>query len=235
MAGFRATGMKGGVLGELLAPGDIMLGGESATAGALTTVGNGTWLGSMIASGIIQRTGPVANYTDTTDSAANIVTALAGNNPAAEVQPGTSFRLLFVNYVAFTTAWVAGAGAVTGAGTFTLAASSWREYLVTVLNASPAAQLACATTNANPSVTFVLPSGMQAFPIGSAPTALNITPGMSVSGAGISAGTTVLGVTQGQGGIVGVTLSANATATAASVALTFTPTVKFDGLRSGTL
>jgi hypothetical protein len=66
--------------------------------------------------------------------------------------------------------------------------------------------------------------------MGSDPRAVNITPGMTVSGTGITAGTRVLGVTQGQGGVTGVTLDANATATSAAggVALTFLPTVQFD-------
>jgi hypothetical protein len=94
--------------------------------------------------------------------------------------------------------------------------------------------LSCATTNASAVVTFNLAPGMVSLPIGPSVQGTNITPGATVSGTGITAGTTVLGVTQGVGGITGVTLSANATATNNPVALTFGPTVKIDSLGSMT-
>jgi hypothetical protein len=80
---------------------------------------------------------------------------------------------------------------------------------------------------------------MAALPMGAAdnPQGISITPGQIVTGTGINAGTTVLGVTQGPGGVTGVTLSANATATSAAggVPLTFSPNIRIDGLRSSTL
>jgi hypothetical protein len=51
----------------------------------------------------------------------------------------------------------------------------------------------------------------------------------AVSGTGISGGTTVLSVQPG----VGVTLSANATATGTLVALTFAPRIEFRGIGTG--
>lgn len=240
MAAFRPTGMKNGVIDEAFMPGDIAIGGESLLAGAIATVGAGTWTGAAIATGIINRTGPVGGYTDTTDSAQSILNALAGNSNGAEVVPGSTFRLLFVNTVAQAHTYAGGAGVQTGSGTVNTAASTWREYLFTVLNSTPSSVAQCNTTNASAVVTFVLPAGVVALPYnvsGNNPLGVTITPGQTVSGTGITAGTTVLGVTQGQGGVTGVTLSANATATSAAggVPLTFTPTVKVDGLRSGTL
>jgi hypothetical protein len=233
MSGLRPTGMKGEVIDSMIASGDILLSGE--VIGSLGTAGAGTWAGALIATGLFRRTGPGAGYTDTTDTAANILAALAGNSPSAEVAPGTTFRLRVLNTVAFLLTFAAGVGVVTGTGTLNVSASTWRDFLFTVLNSSPAQQLNCNTVNASAAVTFVLPPGISAYKMGPDPQAVNITPGMSVSGTGISAGTTVIGVTQGQGGVIGVTLSANATATNNGVQLTFSPTIQVDGIGSGTL
>lgn len=215
--------------GREVMPGDLIAGGENILAGALATVGAGTWTGALIATGIIRRTGPVGAYTDTTDTSTNIIAALQGNNPGIDIVPGTSFRMLFINTVAQALTFAAGLGIVSGTGTLTVAASLVREYLWTILNATPQSIQNCSTTNASAVVTFNLPATAPALPMGT------ITPGMTVSGTGITAGTTVLGLTLGQGGITGFTLSANATATTNPVALTFLPTVQIDSLRSSTL
>lgn len=236
MAALRPTGLKGGIGEEMLMPGDIMLGGESMSSGALATAGSGTWLAAAIASGIIYRTGPGGAFTDTTDTAANIIAALAGNNPYAAIIPGSTLRLTLINTVAFAHTFAAGAGVIAGVGVLSAAASSVREYLVTILALGPVSTLPATTTNGLPTITFVQPIGQTAFPL-TGYNALNIVAGMSVSGAGIPASTTVLGTIQGQGGLIGVTLSANATATVATpgTALTFTPSVKIDGIRSTSL
>lgn len=220
-------------------PGDLAAGGESISAGAIATAGAGTLTGAAIATGIIRRTGPGAGYVDTTDTSTNIITALLGSSPQAmgggagncgvDVVPGTSFRLLFINTVAFAMTFAAGLGVAAGTGTLDVAASVWREYLVTIINSTPQQLLNCGTTNASAVVTFNLQANQVSLPMGT------VTPGMTVSGTGITAGTTVLGVTQGVGGITGVTLSANATATTNPVGLTFLPTVRFDALGGGTL
>lgn len=236
MAAFRPTGLKGGVNGEMLMPGDLMLGGESLAAGALATVGSGTIAGALIAGGIIYRTGPVAGFTDTTDTAANILVALTGNNYGAEVVPGTTFRLTYVNTVAQNMTYAGGTGVISGLGTLNVAASTVREYLATVMAVGPVITIAATTVNGSANILFILPTGSVAYPqVGY--NALNLSVGMSVTGAGIPGNTTVLGITQGQGGIIGVTLSANATATALTpgTAITFTPTIKLDGIRSSTL
>ena len=226
---------RGGVTAEFLAPGDRLAGGESVNA--LTTAVGDTWTGSLIARGIIRRSGPGAGYTDTTDTAQNILNSLTSAGHQAVSLNGSTFRLLVQNTVAFALTFAAGTGVVAGTGTLDIAASLVREYLLTILNSTPQISLQSNTTNANPTVTFVLPPGLVAYPIGPAPNAVTVTPGMGVSGTGISAGTTVLGVTQGQGGVVGVTLSANATATseAGGTPLTFFPRIQIDSLRSSTL
>lgn len=242
MSGLRLSGFRGDVMDGMIQPGDVVISAESLTPGILTTVGAGTWTGAAIASGLITRTGPVGGYTDTTDTATNILAALAGNSPGSVLQPGTTFRLRFMNRVAQAMTFAAGVGCIAGAGgsgVLTVAASLVRDYLVTILNATPAVTLQSNTTNASAVVTFVFPSGTTSWPLGQAanPQGITVTPGMTISGTGITAGTTVLGVTYGLGGITGITLSANATATsvAGGVPLTFGPTVQFDGLGSGTL
>ena len=234
MALFVPTGTRTGFDGRLV-PGDLVAGGESVVNGALATAGAGVWTAPLITNGIIRRTGPGAGYADTTATAAEIVAALAGNMPASIITPGISFRMLFINTVAQAMTLTLGVGVQTGLGTLNCAASLTREYLWTILDTTPEVLVSCATTNGSPAVTFVLPAGQSALPIGSDPQAVNITPGATVSGTGITAGTTVLGVTQGLGGITGVTLSANATATNSLVGLTFGPTLRLDTLGAGTL
>lgn len=229
MSGVRPLVLANEVPARQVMPGDLIMGGENILAGAITTAGDGTWTAAAIATGIIRRTGPVGAYTDTTDTATNIVAALAGNSQGADVVPGSTFRLIFQNTVAQALTFAAGTGVRSGTGTLTVAASLVREYLVTVLNSTPQQILNSSTTNASAVVTFNLAPQQTALPMGT------VTPGMTVSGTGITAGTRVLGVTLGVGGITGVTLDANATATNSPVALTFLPTVQFDGIRSGTL
>jgi hypothetical protein len=228
---FRPTGLRGGAQDNIY-PGDLIAGGESFSAGAISTAGDGTWAANNIATGIIQRTGPTGNYTDTTDTATNIILALGGGGYAASIVPGTSFRLLFRNTVAYAMTLAAGAGVTLGSGTTSCAASKVREYLFTILNASPRADFQCVTTNGSPDITLVLPGGLTAWPMGSDPFAVNITPGMIVTGTGIASGAKVLNITMATGGICGVTLDQNCTATSAATgnAITFLPNVRIDGL-----
>lgn len=233
----RASVFKGNATPAMQSPGDILGTDENLLNGLLATNGAGIWTGALIANGLIRRTVVGAGYTDTTDSSTNIIAALAGNNAGgAIVEPGTSFRLLFQNTIAQAMTWAAGAGVLAGTGTLDTAASLVREYLVTVLNSSPAVTLNSNTTNGNKVITFNFPTGTVSWPIGPSAQAVNITPGMLVSGTGITAGTKVLGVTLGVGGITGVTTDTNSTATSSGgVALSFLPVVLFDGLRSSTL
>ena len=240
MSLFRPTGMTGEVMDRRIMPGDLVAGGENILAGSISTAGSGTLTGVAIGTGIIRRTGPVGGFTDTTDTAQNIISSILGgsNQLAPDCVPGTSFRLLYINTVAQAMTFAAGTGVVAGTGTLNVGASAVREYLVTILNTNPIQLLMCGTTNASAAVTFNLPMNATSLPELSANGLAGIafiSPGMSVTGTGISAGTTVIGVTQGVGGVTGVTLSANATATNASVALTFGPTVQIDGLFSMSL
>jgi hypothetical protein len=230
----RAVGFRGSPNPEYIRGGDVL--GLGEVLATLTTVGAGTWTGAMIASGILVRTGPVGGYTDTTDSATNILTALAGNLFSSIVEVGTTWRFRFINTVAQALTFAAGAGVVTGTGTLTVAASLTRDYLFTVLSTQTPTTLQANTTNASAVVTFVFPTGTTSWPMGPSSGAVNIQPGATVSGTGITTGTTVIGVTQGPGGVTGVTLSANATATSAAggVPLTFGPTIRIDSIGSMT-
>ena len=240
MTAFRLYGSRAGVMDDRLYAGDTIIGADSVTAGAISTVGAGTWTATAMVSGFIYRTGPTGAYTDTTDTAFNILNALAGNSPGADVAVGNTFKLRFAEASgqAMTLAYGAGVSAGSGLLSRNASASTVRDYIVTVLAIGGPYVLNCSTTNGSKTVTFYEPPGAVAWNIGPSVRAINITPGMTVTGTGIAAGTTVAGLTQGQGGLTGVTLSANATATTAAgayVALTFGPTISIDSIGSGSL
>jgi hypothetical protein len=185
-----------------------------------------TWTAQQMISGLIGRRG-AAGVTDTTADAASIVNALlpnagyvgGGATTSAGIQPGASFRLRVAssNSGVLTIAAGANVSLVSSFGSgINVASGSNKDYLVTVLNGTPTAIIGnCSTTNGSAVVT-----GMTA-----AQTS-QVTPGMAVSGTGIPGSTTVLSVQPG----VGVTLSANATATTNPVALTFAPRVQLTGI-----
>jgi len=178
----------------------------------------------------IDRSGAAA-VTDTLDTADNIVKALIGalirlsppDNNLYGTLPSQKYSLLglriliqlhqvivFANFRSansgvLTIAVVANSG-VSLLGVTTIAATSWREYLIKILNATPATLIGATTTNASAVLTLVDLNLI-----------LNLTIGMSVSGAGIQAGSTVVATNRDLGT---VTLSLPATATASNVAIT---------------
>lgn len=91
---------------------------------ALTTVGAGTITGTGIAGGVTTRSGSVAAFTDTTDTAANIIAA------RANVQIGDSWEYTYNNTVAFAATLVGGTG-VTITGVSAVAGNSNARFLVT--------------------------------------------------------------------------------------------------------
>ena len=176
-------------------------------------VGAYTLSAAHVLGGIINRTGPTAGYTDTFPSALELLQA------CPQLSVGDSFELIIINTVAFANTVAAGAGIVLGANT-AIAASTVREYLLTVL-ATGFTQVVARTVNTNPVITGL-----------SAADAAQLTAGMGVTGTGIPGGATVIGVNASAGT---VTISANATATNQFTALTFTPRIRIDGVRSSTL
>lgn len=233
MAAFRASGTRG--LGEeLLNPGDAEL--ISAVPGVNTTNGASTLTAASIVTSVIFRSGSGAGYTDTFDTAANIYAALIGNGNAPAIVPGLGFPLRIVNTVAFLETLTLGAGMVAGNGTIaTVSASGWRDFWLTFLSAQPPITVVGNNTNGSAVVTFTLAAGQTALAMGPSLTAINIMVGATATGTGIPANTTVLGITQAPGGIIGVTLSANCTSTNTNINISFGSTIQIHGLGAGTL
>lgn len=112
---------------------------ESApfVATAITTVGNGTLTAAGLVGGEIVRTGPTAAFTDTTDTAANIVAA----GPLA----GSSFSILIKNSTAFPQTISAGTG-VTLPLTVLIPAFSVGNYIANVTSGTAITLLHIDTT-----------------------------------------------------------------------------------------
>lgn len=103
---------------------------------ALTTVGAGTITGSGIAGGVTNRTGSTAAFTDTTDTAANIIAAL----PNANV--GQSFLYTYYNNTLGLATITGGTGVTVTAGL--VPANCWGEFLVTYTAAATVTVVAIA-------------------------------------------------------------------------------------------
>lgn len=91
--------------------------------GVMTTAGNSTITGALFQTNFITRSGPVAAFTDTTDSAANII--LATGYPV-----GASAYLTYKNSTAFLATLVGGTG-VTFSGGTSVPANSGGNYIYT--------------------------------------------------------------------------------------------------------
>lgn len=233
MAAFRPLGSRG-LAGELLVGGDCEL--VSGVVGTNAVVGATVITSAQLLTGNVFRSGSTANYTDTFDTASALLTALAGNGFSASIVPSTGFICRIINTVAFTETITLGAGMVAGSGTVTsVPVSSWRDFLFAFISVQTPISVIGNTTNGSAVVTWTLNPGQTSLQGGVSPTAVNIMPGATAIGTGIPTGTTVLGVTQGISGTVGVTLSANATATGANISITFGPTITVHSQGSGTL
>ena len=200
--------------------------GDTLAAAEVLPVANAsltpTITGQMLFGGFIQRTIGAA-ATDTIDTAANMVAAINGGLGFAGIQNGTTVRVrwLVTGGFAVTVQATANTGVtVTGGAIAAGAASSWKEFLVTVVNGSPAVAGMGLTLNASPIVT-----GMTL-----AQTAV-LSPGMIVTNAVNNLqGTTILSVQSG----IGVTLSGNANATAATpVGISFSPQITVVSVGAG--
>jgi hypothetical protein len=234
MTALRMLGGARALGGEMVNPGDTLILPDQFTS--VATVGAATLTAGQLVSGNIFRSGSVAGYVDTLDTSAALLLALQGNNPGATVIPGMTFKLRIYNSVAFAETITLGSGMVAGNGTIaSVAASTWRDFLFQFSSVQPAISNLANTVNGSPVVTWYLPPGQAAEPIGVNPLSINIVPGAFVSGTGIPAGATVIGLTMGPGGTLGFTLSANATATNSNVSLTFSSLVTVHSLGSGTL
>lgn len=92
---------------------------------AITTVGNGSLTAAALLGGLITRTGPVAAYTDTTVSAAAIVTAIG------QFSAGGTFPITIKNGTAFAQTLAAGAS-VTLPATVIIPANSVGYYYAVI-------------------------------------------------------------------------------------------------------
>lgn len=117
----QATGLS-----SFTAAGQIV--GALPVAAAVTATAGTTLTAAQIAGGLIARSGPTAAFTDTTDTAANIIAAI--NSMGA----GEGFDLSIQNTTADALTLAAGTG-VTLAGTTTVSATSTRRYRVTMTGA----------------------------------------------------------------------------------------------------
>lgn len=232
MAAIRMNGYRA-LSNELLSPGDTVL--TSEIFQPVTTVGAATLSAAAMLNGVLYRSGSTAGYTDTFDTATNILLAMSGNLTNPAVSPGLSFKMRLVNSVAFAETITLGAGMIAGSGVIaTVAASSYRDFLFSFTSVQPPISNIANTTSGSAVVTWYLPPGQTSEPQGPSPLSMNIMPGCTVTGTGVPANTTVIGITQGQGGTLGFTMSANATATGA-VTLSFGPTITVSSSGSGTL
>lgn len=235
-------------------PGDVIAGGESILAGLFTTTAVSIVVpAAEIAGGItvIGSTAAIAATSATFDSAWNIIQALMGNTPNLSVVPGQTFRCLVINTLTAALTLSYGSGCFVGvmvgsgllgtangisAGAITVAANSNRELLATILNASAPFAVNCTFPTTSTTLNFVFPPNQTAYSMSPIATP-QITVGMQILNAptGYTASNiSVVGVTQANNGITGVTVSLAGTATAqlgGGAQFIFGPSIRFDSLR----
>ena len=202
-----------GVIQRRAAQGDILSLGQSIPATIVTTAITVT--GAQLAAGFILRN-PAAPATDTIDSAANIVNSISSGLGTVGVQNGSSFRVQWIVTTANATTVAATANTGVTVTRGAIAASSGKEFLVTITNGTPAQNITANTTSGSAIIT-----GMTA-----EETAL-LSVGMIVTNAVANLqGQTIISIQPG----VGVTMSGNANAALANTAISFSPTVLVEGI-----
>lgn len=157
----------------------------------ITTVGDGTLTAAGIIGGGISRSGPVAAYTDTTATAAQIVSAIG--SPFI----GQSFFVQIKNLTAFTETLTAGSG-VTITGAAILPPNNVGTYLITLTSLSAVAMFHVDTQFISGDATDVA-------------VALSTVGAGVITGAGIGGGVTV------RGGAQSATVFTDTTDTAAAI------------------
>ncbi len=181
---------------------------------AITTIGAGTLTASGILGGIINRTGPTADYIDTLPTVAQLIAA------QPQLCIGDAFSFIIRNTVAFANTIAVGTGWTLGSNT-AIAASLVREFLVKITATKPTIAFAATTTNASKIISALSDDAIK-----------GLQPGMVLSGTGITAGTLIVAVNADNNT---VTTDTNSTATGTIVALTANPTATIEGVRSSTL
>lgn len=196
--------------------GDVLAAAEVIPATIATTTS--TITGAQLASGIIQRT-PVANATDTIDTAANIIAAISSSSGNTPLQSGTTFRFSIINRGATFTDTVtvtANTGVTVTDGTIN--AVSVKDFLVTVVNGTPAQSLQGTTVNGSAVISGFTQAQLSLLTVGMVVTnAVANFQGQTIISININAGT--------------VTMSANGNATNVNpVTVSFSPVVTIAGL-----
>lgn len=207
--------------------------GDTAFDASVVTTANSTaaisYSLAAIAGGVILRTGTLAGGTNDVLTDANTVINAVSITDYARASAGSQWRLRIINSNTTQTITLTGGTGITFSGTVTIATNTWREFLIQVVAESlPTIQVG-STTNASAAVQLVGANGNQFLNHTNAGNL--VEPGMLVTGTGIPASTTVLGITPE--GLL--QLSANSTATASGVSLSFFPTVIVTNIGSGTI
>lgn len=115
----------------------------------LTTVGNGVILAAGIIGQLVTRSGPVGVFTDTTDTAANIIAALRG---LQNVSSPIVWEMQYINTTASVATLAAGSGVTLTAGTgaaLTVQATTTANILVSVTPASGVVTMTVISKQAN--------------------------------------------------------------------------------------
>lgn len=144
----------------------------------ITTVGNGTLTAAAMVGGLIVRSGSIAAYTDTTDTAANIISAL-GDAPVV----GTSWLLYIKNLAAFSQTLSAGAGLTLSGNKNVVPANSAGLYLMSYSAAGAVTMQGIWVVALNDSLPLSV-------------TALTTVGAGTITGAGVAAGITTRGGAQ---------------------------------------
>ena len=200
-------------------------------ASALTTAGAGTITAAMLIGGILRRSGPTADYTDTLPTADQIATAVRSYGTMVDWSPGIGLLFRHINTVAYigTIAVPANAGISLSTAKYSSvtanAASKWRDYFLELVSEPVAARLVTATiTNGTKKI---VPA--TELPYGS------VAANMSVYGTGIGSSAKVTHVVHGVSGISEVWVDTNSTADNTAAAVTFTPTIVVHSIGAGDL
>lgn len=179
--------------------------------------------GRALAGGIVLRTGTLGGATnDTTPDATTLVNLFASGDSMPS--GGMAWRVRYINVASSQTVTLVGGTGVTVSGTATIANNTWREFIFEFVSAKLSFIGMGNTTNGSPTVqmTFQDNHNYQG---------ARIEVGMTVTGTGIQAGTTVIGITPE----AVITLSQNANATGTGTTLTFGPAVTVTNVGAGTV
>jgi len=218
--GILKSAVYDGSLLRQMQQGDVLAGAEIIPATIATNAI--TITGAQLGSGIIQRTTTGAG-TDTIDTAANIIAALISGIGLTGIQNGTTWRCKWIQNAAFaiTVAATANTGVTVTSGTIN--ASSVKDFLVTVVNGTPASSVQATTVNASAVISGLTGAQVAALSVGMIVT--NAVAGLQ--------GTTIISLNQAAGT---VTLSGNANATnTTAVTVNFSPVITVAGIGQGLL